>query len=82
MLKRFDESLASLNEALRLSPDYVEAIFEIGQLYLDMRNQARAGGKTAAANGYELKAKEEATKLQKLDPEKAQQLSDLIKPPK
>ena len=36
--------------------------------------------KTVAANGYQLKAQEQVKKLQSLDPEKAQKLSDRINP--
>ena len=82
MLKRFDESLNAINEAVRLSPKDVDIIVELGHLYADMRNQARTAGKTVAATGFEIKAKEQVTKLQSLDPDKAQKLSDYISPNK
>lgn len=81
LLKRFDESLNVFNEAIRLAPKSVEANYELGLLYVDMRNQARTVGKTVAARGYESKAKEQVTKIESLDPDKAQKLNDFINPP-
>ena len=80
MLKRYTEAETALLKAANLDPKFAEGIYELGLCYVGMRNEAKAKGDQLAAGGFEAKAREQVVRLQAINPERAQKLSNEITP--